>query len=44
MFCSTKHFFSLEGIDGSGKTTQLELLANALEAKGYKVIHTVKIG
>lgn len=31
-------FFSLEGVDGSGKTTQLALLAAALQARGREVL------
>ena len=30
-------FFSLEGLDGSGKTTQLSLLARSLESRGHRV-------
>lgn len=30
-------FFSLEGLDGSGKTTQLSLLAQSLERDGHRV-------
>jgi dTMP kinase len=29
-----------EGIDGTGKSTQLQLLNNALLAKGYDVVTT----
>ncbi len=35
---TSKRFFSLEGIDGSGKTTQLEMLAHALESRGYSCV------
>ena len=35
---TAKHFFSLEGIDGSVKSTHIEKLANALEAEGYSVV------
>ena len=37
MFYS-KRFFCLEGIDGSGKTTQLQMLASALKERGYSVV------
>ena len=35
---TAKRFFSLEGIDGSGKTTQIDMLVAALEAEGYSVV------
>lgn len=34
----TPRFFSLEGVDGSGKTTQLALLLSALKAQGLEAI------
>lgn len=37
-------FLTFEGMDGSGKTTQLKILANRLEAEGYRVLVTVEPG
>ena len=38
------YFITFEGIDGSGKTTQLELAKDFLEEKGYDVIVTREPG
>ncbi len=35
---TARHFFSLEGIDGSGKTTQLEKLADRIGREGFEVV------
>ena len=37
-------FLSMEGLDGSGKSTQLTLLTKALEQFGYEVVHSREPG
>ena len=37
-------FITLEGPEGSGKTTAVEAAVNALEAKGYKIVRTREPG
>lgn len=37
-------FFVFEGIDGSGKTTQLNLLGEKLTTRGYQVLYTREPG
>jgi dTMP kinase len=37
-------FIALEGVDGSGKSTQAAMLADALEARGVRVVRTREPG
>ena len=37
-------FITLEGVDGSGKSTQAKLLKEALEAEGHSVLLTREPG
>ncbi|NQT66465.1 MAG: dTMP kinase [Actinobacteria bacterium] len=37
-------FITFEGLDGSGKTTQIELLNNYLKSKGFDVVTTIEPG
>lgn len=40
----TGTFISLEGVDGSGKSTQASMLAEALRGRGHEVIHVREPG
>lgn len=37
-------FITIEGVDGSGKSTQMELLQAYLEDRGFSVVHTFEPG
>ena len=37
-------FITFEGIDGVGKSTQLDLLENYLKSKGYEIVRTMEPG
>ena len=38
------HFFSFEGTEGSGKSTQIEVLSGVLEARGHEVVRVREPG
>jgi len=38
------HFVTFEGVDGSGKTTQMRMLAEYLRERGMEVVETVEPG
>ncbi|MBN1383250.1 MAG: dTMP kinase, partial [Elusimicrobia bacterium] len=35
-------FITFEGLDGSGKTTQIKLLSSYLKSKGFDVVLTIE--
>ena len=42
--CRRGLFITFEGLDGCGKTTQMERLASRLRALGFKVLETAEPG
>ena len=37
-------FITVEGVDGAGKSTQFEVIANALKEKGIDFVRTPRAG